>query len=125
MFYKYGLYRENVLNKIILFFDFIVVSKNLVQINPLVTEIQNLWGKYVQFYMMSIYSKTVANIKKRSPAKLFYFSILHLCTNFCAILFTGSNVANVPYISLPSTPFLWQKALTIISPTIRSSEFSR
>ena len=45
LIYKYGLYRKDVLNKIIFFFDFTVVSQNLVQIGPLVKDTLNLWKK--------------------------------------------------------------------------------
>ena len=64
LFYKYGSYPKNVAKKVILFFYFTVVSQYLVKIGPLVTEMQNLWKKYVHFYLMLIYSKTMANIKK-------------------------------------------------------------
>ena len=83
-----GRIEKNVINKIILFFDFTVVSQDLVQIGPLVTEIKNVWKKYVQFYMMPTYSKTIANIKKNLSAKEFHFSILRLFTKFCKILST-------------------------------------
>ena len=69
MFDKYRSYRKNIINKIIWFLDFAVISQNLVQIGTLVTEIQNFWKKYAQFYMMPFYSKTMANIKKCLSAK--------------------------------------------------------
>ena len=40
MFDKYGSYRINVNHKINLFFYFTVMSENLVQIGPLITEIE-------------------------------------------------------------------------------------
>ena len=69
LFEKYGLYQKNFINKIILFFDSTMISQSLVQIGPLVTEIQNVWKKYVHFYLMPIYSKTIANIQKSSQEK--------------------------------------------------------
>ena len=69
----------------------------------------NFWKKYVQFCMVPIYSKTMANIKKTWSWKWFYFTLLRLYTNFCAILSTVWKVANVRYIPPPFRPTLWHQ----------------
>ena len=82
LFYKYGSYRKNVINKIILFFDFIVVSRNLVQISPLVTMIQNLWNKYICYillydaYVIKIYGKYK---KKRFFQENCFIFLFYVC----------------------------------------------
>ena len=50
--------------------------------------------------MISIYSKSMTNIKITSPAKQFYFFILCLATKFYGNRFAERKVENIRYISL-------------------------
>ena len=50
LFDKYGLYRKNIINKIFFLLYYSDISK-FGPYRPIDTEIQNLWKKYVEFYM--------------------------------------------------------------------------
>ena len=54
---------------------------------------------YVKLYMISIHSKSIANMKNSSPAKQFYFSVSRQDIKFCPNRSTGWKVENVRYIT--------------------------
>ena len=55
---KYGPNWINVINKIVLYFDFTVESENLIQIGSLVTEIQNFGDKiFSSLYDMNLFKR--------------------------------------------------------------------
>ena len=64
------------------------------------------WKKYVQFYMMPICSKTIANIKKIISRIVLFFNCL--CVKFCAILATGCKV-QMFNIYIPPLLSLWHQ----------------
>ena len=83
VFQKYGSNQQTVINKIISIFNFTKVSKNLVQIGPLVLEIQNVSENVCSiFFNMNLFENYEYLKKKSSLAKQFYVLILRPDTNF-------------------------------------------
>ena len=83
MFQKYGSNQQTVINKIISIFNFTKVSKNLVQIGPLDTEIQNVSENVCSIlFNMNLFENYEYLKKKSSLAKQFYVLILRPDTNF-------------------------------------------
>ena len=73
LFNKYGSYRKSFINKIILFFNFTVISKNLFQIGPLVTETQNLWKKICSILHDAYLFKNYCECSKKLVSKIVLF----------------------------------------------------
>ena len=53
---------------------------------------------YVWFYIVSVYSNSMTNIKKSYSSKQFYFYTFFLNLKFCWNRYTGWKVENVRYI---------------------------
>ena len=73
--------KKNDITKIVLCFDLLIVSENLVQIGLLVKEIQIFWRKYMLYFMRHLLiKKMMTNIKISTSAKQFYLYILYQIT---------------------------------------------
>ena len=97
MFEKYGpKVKKNIINKIVLPSNFIIVWENLVQIGSLVTEIQNLGG--------NIFSISYINLFKRKNNQYEKKFIKKIDFNFTSVYqFLSKSI----HCSIYSSPFLW------------------